>query len=126
MSILLKHLIILKANATIVFMITKEELGTKIRELRIKAGLSQGELGKLLKRSHAAISDIERGKTDLTVSDLLTIAGFLNTPVTYLLNIHSSPSSISIQYNGNINKPVDSEDLKLNIVDNNQKITFYP
>ena len=42
-------------------MITKKDLGIKIKELRQKAGLSQEQLGKALGKSHAAISDIERG-----------------------------------------------------------------
>ena len=66
-------------------MITKDKLGIKIRELRLKIGKSQEELGKILKRSHAAVSDIERGKTDLSVTDLSTIANFFNVPVSFFL-----------------------------------------
>lgn len=66
-------------------MLTKEELGNKIRELRLKTGHSQEELGRALDRSHAAVSDIERGKTDLSVSDLYTIAKFFGVSVTEFL-----------------------------------------
>ncbi len=99
----------------------KKELGAKIKELRSRRGLSQKELGRLLNRSHAAISDLERGKTDLTVSDLLLLAKSLATPVTYLLNIQSSSSNISIQYSGTIKSQEDSGDIKVNITDNVQK-----
>lgn len=51
-------------------------IGKRIRELREKKGISQEELGKVLERTHAAVSDIERGKTKLTVTDLLVIANY--------------------------------------------------
>lgn len=66
-------------------MITKDELGKKIRELRQKTGKSQQELGRALSRSHAAVSDIERGKTNLSVSDLYTIAKFFGVSITEFL-----------------------------------------
>lgn len=67
-------------------MLTKKEIGEKIRDLRKKIGKSQTELGNILDRSHAAISDIERGVTDLSVSDLSKIANFFNVPITDFLN----------------------------------------
>ncbi len=67
-------------------MATREEIGAKIRELRQKNGKSQGELGAFLNRSHVAISDIERGVTNLSVSDLSAIAAFFNVPITEFLN----------------------------------------
>ena len=53
-----------------------EEIGLRIKKLRLEKGKSQKELGKVLTRSHAAISDIERGKTKLSVEDLLILAKF--------------------------------------------------
>lgn len=55
---------------------TKDEIGNKIRELRIKKGVSQEELGKILDKSHATISDIERGRRNLTAIELDAIARF--------------------------------------------------
>jgi len=102
---------------------TKKEIGLKIREYRIRAGLSQAELGKCLNRSHAAISDIERGKTELTLTDLLAIAEYLKTPVIFFLNIQSGPGNLNIQYVGNISNqnPVDSKGLKLNVVNDTKE-----
>lgn len=102
---------------------TKKEIGSKIREYRIMAGLSQTELGKRLSRSHAAISDIERGKTELTLTDLLAIAEYLNTPVVFFLNIQSGPGNLNIQYVGTISNqnPVDSKGLKLNVINNSKE-----
>ncbi len=68
-------------------MITKDELGAKIRQLRIEKGKSQEALGAALGRTHATISDIERGKTDVTVRDLYVIANFLEVPVTEFLSV---------------------------------------
>ncbi|MEK7070803.1 MAG: helix-turn-helix transcriptional regulator [Patescibacteria group bacterium] len=72
-------------------MITKEELGRKIRDLRSRNNKSQGELGNYLSKSHAAISDIERGKTELSVSDLNKISQFFGVPVENLLSETTSP-----------------------------------
>lgn len=72
---------------------TKEELGRKIRDLRFRNNKSQEELGKYLGKSHAAISDIERGKTELSVSDLNKIAEFFDVPVETLLSSSSVPST---------------------------------
>ena len=47
--------------------------------------ISQEELGKALESSHAAISDIERGKTDISVKDLIQIAKFFNVSFAFFL-----------------------------------------
>lgn len=76
----------------------KEELGRKIRDLRSRNGKSQEDLGVFLGKSHAAISDIERGKTELSVTDLGKIAQFFDVSVETLLSPATSsyyPSSFS-------------------------------
>ena len=56
-----------------------EEVGRRIRHARQALGLSQTELGRRLARprTHAAISDIERGKTKLDVEELSEFARLL-------------------------------------------------
>lgn len=49
-------------------------LGQLIRDLRLSRGETQQQLGAILGSSHAAFSDIELGKTNLTVKDLVVIA----------------------------------------------------
>lgn len=66
--------------------ITKEDLGRRIRDLRARNKKSQEELGEFLGKSHAAISDIERGKTSLTVADLSKIAQFFNVDLETILS----------------------------------------
>lgn len=104
-------------------MITKKEIGVKIKEYRMKSGLSQSDLGRILNKSHAAISDIERGKTDLTVLDLLTIADHLQQPIGFFLNIQTTSSNWVIKLEKNNPKVASlkltkSEDLDLSINSN--------
>ncbi len=60
-------------------MSVEREIGERIRMYRRMAGLSQSEVGQRLAkpRSHAAVSDIERGKTRITVGLLRELAGIL-------------------------------------------------
>ena len=106
-------------------MLTKNEIGENIKNLRIKAGLSQKELGDIINRSHAAISDIERGKTGLSVIDLLRIAKSLKTPVVYILNLQAESENITIQYSGQMSESINSEDLKVTVY-KDQKTVISP
>jgi len=65
------------------------EVGRRIRQAREDCGLSQAELGQLLRRprTHAAISDIERGKTRLDVEELTELAAVLKQPLLFFLKI---------------------------------------
>lgn len=74
-------------------MLTPEEIGDKVRQLRVKYGKSQKELGRVLGRSHATISDIERGKTGLGVDDLTKVADFFNVPVSEVLGEEPQPET---------------------------------
>lgn len=68
-------------------MLSAEEIGQRIREAREEAGLSQEDLGRQLspRKSHAAISDVERGKTRITVSELANMAAVLGKSVSHFL-----------------------------------------
>lgn len=75
-------------------MINKIDVGQKIRDLRKSKNVSQQELGNALGKSHAAISDIETGKTDLSVKDLTQIAAFFDVSVdTFIGSPAVQPSS---------------------------------
>jgi transcriptional regulator with XRE-family HTH domain len=67
-------------------------LGERIRNLRIKNNKSQEDLGRALDKSHATVSDIERGKTELAVTDLAKIAQFFDVPIETLVSPEISPS----------------------------------
>lgn len=77
---------------------SKQELGARIRDLRVKNDISQEELGKVLQKSHAAISDIERGKTEVSVNDLSLIAQRFNTSVGEILSSPVQASSGNLPY----------------------------
>lgn len=68
---------------------TYEEIGRRIREARIEQGLMQADLGRLLSRprSHAAISDIERGRTKLNLDELAEVAALLDKSLSYITQI---------------------------------------
>lgn len=61
------------------------DLGKRIRECRLKAGLSQRELARQAGLRHALISRLETGhKHDVLVSTLLALARTLDTSLDYL------------------------------------------
>ena len=55
----------------------------KIKEARLERGKTQSQLAERLGRSPAAISELERGKVQVSASDLNTIAEYLNKPIEY-------------------------------------------
>ncbi len=61
------------------------DIGRQIRTRRLELGWDQAHLGGRLGVSHAAISDIERGKTKPNVDDLMTLAVELDTTLAFLL-----------------------------------------
>ena len=75
-------------------MVTNEEVGRRIRQARGEMGWNQAELGRQLvpSRSHAAVSDIERGKTKLDVEGLSAIAVLLKKPLEYFIPTRATPS----------------------------------
>ena len=56
-------------------------MGLALKELRLKAGLQQSELGKLVGVSNRVISAWERGETQLTINDACKIATALGLSV---------------------------------------------
>ncbi len=60
-------------------------MGKLVRQAREEAGLSQTQLASQVYRRRATISDIENGKSELTVATLALIASVLDKPITYFL-----------------------------------------
>ena len=58
-------------------------MGKLVRQAREDAGLSQARLGGMVYRRRATISDIENGKSELTVSSLALISAALDKPISY-------------------------------------------
>lgn len=63
----------------------KATTGERIRLRRLQQGYSQENMADLLKLSTTAYGDIERGKTDLTLSRLTQVAAALHCTVPDLL-----------------------------------------
>ena len=73
-------------------------LGKKIKEERIKMGLTQEELGEKIDSTGAYVGQIERGERNASVAKIMLIAEKLNTSMDYLtgnmcLNDNSSIDS---------------------------------
>jgi transcriptional regulator with XRE-family HTH domain len=72
-------------------MTSKDEIGQRIRSAREEAGMTQGELGRAWGgKSHAAVSDVERGATHVTASSLAELAKILGKDVGYFFGEKAS------------------------------------
>ena len=75
--------------------IVTETIGMRIKEARIKKGLSQTELaGKLGYKSRSSISKIETGGRDIPKSQVVKIAEILDLTPSYLMGWENSPAHI--------------------------------
>ena len=64
----------------------EKTLGQKIREYRLKRGMTQEELAEKLLSSKSTISEYENNKIDIKISILREIAKVLGTPLSHLLS----------------------------------------
>lgn len=64
-------------------------LSEKIRQIRLQKGLSQENMADMLGLSTTAYGDLERGRTELSVSRLENIAKLLDVPLSELLGFES-------------------------------------
>ncbi|GAB3639455.1 helix-turn-helix domain-containing protein [Spirosoma arcticum] len=72
----------------------KHSLPERIRLQRLQRGLSQENMADLLSLSTTAYGDIERGKTDLTLSRLSQIAHVLDVSPVTLLTDEAIPAQV--------------------------------
>lgn len=64
----------------------KKTLGQKIREYRLKRGMTQEELAEKLLSSKSTISEYENDKIDVKISILREIAKVLGAPLSHFLS----------------------------------------
>lgn len=64
----------------------EKTIGMRIRECRVKKGITQGELAETIYTKKCTISAYETGKIDIKVSLLKDIAKILNTTAGYLMD----------------------------------------
>ena len=63
--------------------IDNKDIVKKIKEARLKRNMTQQDLASVLGKTASAISDMERGKVQVSASDLSTIADLLHTPIEF-------------------------------------------
>ncbi len=63
--------------------ITIKEIGTRVRNARLKKGRTQKQLAECLDRTVGAISQLEQGKIQISAVDLHKLANYLDTPIEY-------------------------------------------
>ena len=61
------------------------KMGLRIRELRVRRGMTQEDLAKVLEISAAQMSHIERGARELSLQTLVTLAEFMDVTLDYLV-----------------------------------------
>jgi len=67
----------------------------RLKELRIKQGLTIRELGKKTNLSHSMISRLENGVCDFTEQNLKNLANFFGVSVDYLLGLSNDEKGFS-------------------------------
>jgi XRE family transcriptional regulator, regulator of sulfur utilization len=71
--------------------------GDKIRKIRLDKGFSQENIADMLGISTTAYGDIERNKTELTISRATEIAKVLSVGIVDLLDIELHPVDFSME-----------------------------
>ena len=68
-------------------MLTQEKIGHKIRDLRVKKGISQGDIVRKLGMPKSFVSNIENGKTNPTLATIAKLARALGVPIEDLVRL---------------------------------------
>ncbi len=68
-----------------------EKLGSRIKELREKAGFNQDKLAKMMKVSRSAISQIESGERKIATDELIRLSMIFNISIENLLDLRKQP-----------------------------------
>lgn len=63
-----------------------EEIGKKLRELRISKGLTQEYIANMANVNTSHISNIENNRAKISLSTLIHVCNALNTTIDYILN----------------------------------------
>jgi repressor LexA len=60
-----------------------DDIAKRVKETRKMRGLTQSDVAKVLDKTAATVSDMERGKIQISAADLFKISNLLNRPVEY-------------------------------------------
>jgi len=75
-------------------MTTNQEIVARIKEARRQRNMTQQQLAALLGKTAAAVSDMERGKVQVSASDLSILANTLNKPIEFFYGEEIGDSDI--------------------------------
>lgn len=64
-----------------------EQIGKKIRERRVQLGYSQFFLSQRLHKTQHTVSNIENGKSELTIARIIEIAEILKVDLNYFIEL---------------------------------------
>ena len=73
-------------------MIDQKLLGNRIKSLRVQKGLSQDKLGELSGMNGKYLGEVERGNSNISITNLSKLADVLVVPFLSLLNIEHEQS----------------------------------
>ena len=61
------------------------EFKDRLKELRIESGISQQELGKILHATKMCVSHWEKGHSEPSISQLITLSNYFGVTIDYLV-----------------------------------------
>lgn len=97
---------------------TNTLIGSRVKEAREAAKLSQADLAKVLDYETAtAISLIESGERKLRVEDLQKVADFLHRDIKYFLGQEDKPVDVKVALRADMNLDKDDQKQILNFIE---------
>lgn len=73
-----------------------ELVGARLRELRVMAGVTQAELGRMVGLSRPSVTNIEKGRQQVSVELLVELAAALGVSPENLIPLSDGPASPAI------------------------------
>lgn len=70
------------------------EIAQRIRAARLQRNFTQQDLADKFNKTSAAVSDIERGKTQISAADLILFSEFLGKPIEYFFGEDFTDSDV--------------------------------
>ncbi len=80
-----------------------EQIASRVKELRLNAGISSDAVANFLNMHKSSYSKLENGKTQLTVEIIKQLGAYFNKPVFYFFADSASVIQITHSEGNNIN-----------------------
>jgi len=72
-------------------------IATRLRAARTQAGLSQGQVAKLLKLQRPSVSEIEAGRRNVTASEITQLSKIFGVSISWLADGSSEESNPQVE-----------------------------